>query len=395
MNLAEEVGYHDGFFPQEIEDGGNGIGGEDGGRTPDLTHSNEYLLSSSPPVHAEGDGGGMGMGIDGMGMEEAMRFRLPVNDGDQGVAGGEGMSVSPEDPFVGAVMESAEGRSVDMLGEGQLVDVGPETREEDVSPSSSTGTEMEREQETSPTETIRAPDSPTEEEARQVESNFQTSSNNEIAQTQSQPRKRSSSSAAAVAAASKVAEVVFFDYGVTVFFGLTEQEERDVLEDCQSAGCWGRSLDESDWEVEECHYVSLTTFILPSNYDFMASRVEEEVFILTSTLHSQVYDPDADYPRIYNDMFTFTSSSHLLKLSVSHAIAQSTKLSVYETVMQESLSSTSSFPKELATTGHLSLGRKEALKMTGRLFRLRMDVNLSSGILGAYHYSDCLFRCVS
>jgi uncharacterized Rmd1/YagE family protein len=50
--------------------------------------------------------------------------------------------------------------------------------------------------------------------------------------------------------------------------------------------------------------------------------------------------------------------------------------------MQESLASTASFPKELAETGELSLARKEALKMTGRLFTLRMDVNLSSGILG-------------
>lgn len=51
--------------------------------------------------------------------------------------------------------------------------------------------------------------------------------------------------------------------------------------------------------------------------------------------------------------------------------------------MQDSLSSTASFPKELATTGELQLSRRDALKMTGRLFRLRMDVNLSSGILGA------------
>ena len=50
--------------------------------------------------------------------------------------------------------------------------------------------------------------------------------------------------------------------------------------------------------------------------------------------------------------------------------------------MQDSLASTASFPKELAETGELSLARKEALKMTGRLFTLRMDVNLSSGILG-------------
>lgn len=52
--------------------------------------------------------------------------------------------------------------------------------------------------------------------------------------------------------------------------------------------------------------------------------------------------------------------------------------------MQDSLALTASFPKELAETGELSLARKEALKMTGRLFTLRMDVNLSSGILGEH-----------
>lgn len=72
------------------------------------------------------------------------------------------------------------------------------------------------------------------------------------------------------------------------------------------------------------------------------------------------------------------------QLSVSHAIAQSTKLSVYESVMQESLALTASFPKELAMTGELKLSRKGALKITGRIFRLRMEVNLSSGILGEF-----------
>jgi hypothetical protein len=49
--------------------------------------------------------------------------------------------------------------------------------------------------------------------------------------------------------------------------------------------------------------------------------------------------------------------------------------------MQESLALTSSFPKELSITGHLKMTRREALKMTGRLFTLRMDVNLIGGIL--------------
>lgn len=145
-----------------------------------------------------------------------------------------------------------------------------------------------------------------------------------------------------------VAEAVFFSYGVSVFFGFQADEERTIMADCDAAGVWQHSMDEDDWEVDEFHYV---------------------------------YDNEAESPRIYNDMFTFKSRSHLFKLSLAHAIAQSTKLSIYEANMQESLELTASFPKELSMTGHLQLDRIQALKMTGRLFRLRMDVNLIGGVL--------------
>lgn len=81
-------------------------------------------------------------------------------------------------------------------------------------------------------------------------------------------------------------------------------------------------------------------------------------------------------------MFTFKSRTHLFKLSLAHAIAQSTKLSLFEARMQESLEVTASFPKELSVTGHLELDRKDALKLTGAMYKLRMDVNLIGGVLG-------------
>lgn len=145
-----------------------------------------------------------------------------------------------------------------------------------------------------------------------------------------------------------VAEAVFFSYGVSVFFGFQSGDELQIMEDIKNASVWQNASAEDDWEVEEFHYE---------------------------------YDPDAESPRIYNDMFTFKSRSHLFKLSLAHAIAQSTKLSVYEAKLQTSLEMTSLFPKELATTGHLNLDRKAALRMTGQLFKLRMDVNLIGGIL--------------
>lgn len=51
-----------------------------------------------------------------------------------------------------------------------------------------------------------------------------------------------------------VVEVVFFEYGVAVFFGLTETQEKDILEDIENAGIMKRKINEDDWEIEECHF---------------------------------------------------------------------------------------------------------------------------------------------
>ncbi|KAK7031388.1 DUF155 domain-containing protein [Favolaschia claudopus] len=147
-----------------------------------------------------------------------------------------------------------------------------------------------------------------------------------------------------------IAEVVFFEYGVVVFFGLLEEQEKSILEDVDNAGIMRKKISEDDWEIEECHYTQ---------------------------------DRHIAYPRIYNDFFTLKSRSHLLKLSIAHALAQSTLLAHYETNTQRVLSSplTLSIPKQLATSGALQLRRHDALKLTGSLFKLRRDVNLVSNVL--------------
>ncbi|KAF9450288.1 DUF155-domain-containing protein [Macrolepiota fuliginosa MF-IS2] len=148
----------------------------------------------------------------------------------------------------------------------------------------------------------------------------------------------------------EVVEVVFFEYGVVVFFGLTESQEKDILEDIENAGIMKRKINDDDWEIEECHFT---------------------------------HDPYISYPRIYNDFFTLKSRSHLLKLSIAHALAQSTLLAHYETIAQRVLSSpaTLTIPRQLADSGGLKMRRHEALKLTGSLFKLRRDINLVSNVL--------------
>ncbi|KAI0322853.1 hypothetical protein OF83DRAFT_1090917 [Amylostereum chailletii] len=147
-----------------------------------------------------------------------------------------------------------------------------------------------------------------------------------------------------------VAEAIFFAYGVVVFFGLDEDQEHSVLEDIAAAGALRRPRSEAKWEVEELHYA---------------------------------YDRSIASPRIYNDFFTFKSPSHLLSLSIAHALAQSTLLAYYESLTHAILSdpATTAIPQSLATTGALHLSRTEAMRLTGRLFKLRRDVVLAGNVL--------------
>lgn len=86
---------------------------------------------------------------------------------------------------------------------------------------------------------------------------------------------------------------------------------------------------------------------------------------------------------IHSFVSALKSRSHLLKLSIAHALAQSTLLAHFESNAQRVLSSpqTLAIPQQLADKGALQLKRREALKLTGRLFTLRRDVNLVSNVL--------------
>lgn len=57
-----------------------------------------------------------------------------------------------------------------------------------------------------------------------------------------------------VATGDDAAEIVFFAYGVAVFFGFDEMQERDILEDVHGAGTVKGARVEDEWKIEECHY---------------------------------------------------------------------------------------------------------------------------------------------
>ncbi|KAF2006564.1 YagE family protein-like protein [Amniculicola lignicola CBS 123094] len=149
-------------------------------------------------------------------------------------------------------------------------------------------------------------------------------------------------------------EMFVFSYGVVVFWNFTERQEKDILADLTfSTSSTGisiatRPLNEADFETEEFHFE---------------------------------YNPDIPRPRVFNDMITLKSGDHMIKLAMSHAIAQSTKLSLFEERMSRTMLQAQYIPKRLALTGKLGMGRTEVVRMIGQLFTSRVDVNLSSNML--------------
>ncbi|KAL8658041.1 MAG: hypothetical protein Q9226_001330 [Calogaya cf. arnoldii] len=150
------------------------------------------------------------------------------------------------------------------------------------------------------------------------------------------------------------AEMFVFSYGVVVFWNFTERQEKDVLADLTfSEFETGVTLvtgpqDEEDFETEEFHFE---------------------------------YSPETPRPRVFNDMITLRSGDHMIKLAMSHAIAQSTKLNFFEQRMADQMAEAQHVPRRLALTGKLGMKREEVVRILGALFRSRVDVNLSSNML--------------
>jgi uncharacterized Rmd1/YagE family protein len=149
--------------------------------------------------------------------------------------------------------------------------------------------------------------------------------------------------------ATTFAEMFVFSYGVVVFWNFTERQEKDILADLTFSehetgiSLVSRPVEEDDFETEELHFE---------------------------------YSPYVERPRVFNDMITLRSGDHMIKLAMSHAIAQSTKLSFFEEKMSQTMLDAQHVPKHLALTGKLGMERKEIVMILGRLFKSRVDVNL-------------------
>lgn len=137
-----------------------------------------------------------------------------------------------------------------------------------------------------------------------------------------------------------------FEYGVIVMWGFTEREEKSLLQDLEKFE--KEKLAQEDLQIEEFNY----------------------------------YITQSYQPRIYNDFITLRDgSNYMVKLSISHAIAQSVKISLFEELVDNTIEDTEDIPQQIAYTGKVSMTKEEIMKSIGELFILRININLHGSVM--------------
>ena len=167
--------------------------------------------------------------------------------------------------------------------------------------------------------------------------------------------------------ATQVAELFIFSYGVAVLWNFTPNQEKDLLADLTFSSMPTSTNGKASQKADAA---APTLTSLP-----LMTRPLDESDFETEDFHFE-YDSTAEKPRIFNDMITLRTSDHMIKLAMSHAIAQSTKLSFFEERMQKTMTEAQYVPRRLALEGRLGMKRTEVVGLVGRLFEGRVDVNL-------------------
>ncbi|KAM0716748.1 hypothetical protein Q7P37_008193 [Cladosporium fusiforme] len=145
-----------------------------------------------------------------------------------------------------------------------------------------------------------------------------------------------------------IPEIFLFEYGVVVIWGMTVKEEQRFLKEI--AKFEQEKLGKDDVQTEE--------------FNFYYTREYQA--------------------RIYNDFISLREKrNYMTKLAISHALAQSTKTSLYEDLVDATITTTQSIPSTIARTGRINLTRREINMQIGELFILRINIHLQGSVLDA------------
>ncbi|EME84821.1 uncharacterized protein MYCFIDRAFT_97858, partial [Pseudocercospora fijiensis CIRAD86] len=145
-----------------------------------------------------------------------------------------------------------------------------------------------------------------------------------------------------------IPEVFLFEYGVVVIWGMSVKEEQRFLKEISKFE--REKLSKDDVQTEE--------------FNFYYTREYQA--------------------RIYNDFISLREKkNYMTKLAISHALAQSTKTSLYEDLLDATISTTQTIPSQIASTGRIQMTRKEINMQIGELFILRINIHLQGSVLDA------------
>ncbi|TFK41616.1 DUF155-domain-containing protein [Crucibulum laeve] len=140
------------------------------------------------------------------------------------------------------------------------------------------------------------------------------------------------------------AEIFMFEYGTVVIWGMTEAQEKRFLSSIKRFEI--EKLAAEDVEMEDLNYYY------------------------------------ANYSRIYNDVITLRKgSSYMTKLSLSHALSQSVKISLFEDLISSTIEETKDIPEVISETGKIGMPHKEIMQQMGHLFLLRTNINSVGSVL--------------
>ena len=137
-------------------------------------------------------------------------------------------------------------------------------------------------------------------------------------------------------------EAFIFDYGIAVFWNITPQERKSLLNKLS---------------------------------DFAQGPMEK---LLDDEF---TYELKTENLSLKNDHIRLDDDDILTRLAVSHGIAQSTKLGQFEARVEKTITSTKYIPENIATTGKSGLKRKELARMRGFLYLTKSDVMLHYDLL--------------
>jgi uncharacterized Rmd1/YagE family protein len=141
-------------------------------------------------------------------------------------------------------------------------------------------------------------------------------------------------------------DVFLFTFGCVIIWGATEGQEEEILRNISFV---------EKRKLKEAH----SEFI-----DFDYNDTEDRTYINEE-----------------KNIIILGDDSTLVKLSVSHALAQSVKLNELEESVITLLKHTKPIQRELAQTGRVSLSRSQLSKQLGKLFNARFSINMHSDIL--------------